>query len=272
MLVPLSSLRPGYFIALDYRTRGRMAVQEAVALQIRRNDLEIGCVSLFHALRDGDQSRLIRGRRRLYMTWKVKRGRGFVPLAMGALVGWCLAGCAGETKRVDLDALTEAEVGTGLSSQDFRSVCERMARSIVQLPQIQNATTPPKVVIAEVQNETDDPLLRADNFTHRIRTRLIEHAAGKIVFLDRDDTMTERVKQENREKERGLIAGGAPGVREGADYFLTGRIENMRAVAGTGETGYYRLSFRLTDAVTQVIIWEQDYEVKTFSRRGSIYK
>lgn len=207
------------------------------------------------------------------MTWSLMRRWGVGPLVMGLLAGWTsLAGCTGETKRVDPDALTEAEVGTGLSSQDFRSVCERMARSIVQLPQIQQASAPPKVVVTEVENETDDPLLRADNFTHKIRTRLIEDAGGKIVFIDRDDSMTEKVKQENRDKERGTIAGGAPGVREGADFFLAGRIENMRAIAGAGETGYYRLSFRLTDAVSQVIVWEKEYELKKFSKRGSVYR
>src|SRR3972149_953235 len=82
------------------------------------------------------------------------------PLLWGVVATVGLFGCAGETKRVDPDALTEAEVGTGLSSQDFRSVCERMARSIVQLPQVQNASVPPKVVLTEVQNETDDPLIR----------------------------------------------------------------------------------------------------------------
>lgn len=195
----------------------------------------------------------------------------FTLLACLLLTCYSFAGCTGGTKRVDPDALTEAEVGTGLSSQDFRSVCERMARSIVQLPQVQQASSPPKVVVTEVQNETDDPLLRADNFTHKIRARLIEDAAGKILFLDREDSMTEKVRQENREKERGLIAGGAPGIREGADFFLTGRVENMRAIAGSGETGYYRLSFRLTDAVTQVIVWEKEYELKKVSKRGSIY-
>ena len=134
------------------------------------------------------------------MTWKGRQWWGLMPLAMGVMA-WSLLGCTGGTKRVDPDALTEAEVGTGLSSQDFRSVCEQMARSIVQLPQVQQASTPPKMVVAEVQNETDDPLIRADNFTHKIRTRLIEGAAGKIVFIDRDERMTEQVKQENRDEE-----------------------------------------------------------------------
>jgi len=130
----------------------------------------------------------------------------------------------------------------------------------------------PKVVLADVQNETDDPLLRADNFTHKIRTRLIASCEGKIVFLDRDDGMTEKIKAENRDKERGITSGGAPGTREGADFFLTGRIENIHAIAGATAAGYYRLSFRMTDSVTQVIIWEDEYEIKKVSTRGHVYR
>ncbi len=56
-----------------------------------------------------------------------------------------MIGCTGETKRMDPDQMSETELGTGITSQDFRSIAGRMARSLVTLPQIQSATTPPKV-------------------------------------------------------------------------------------------------------------------------------
>ena len=59
--------------------------------------------------------------------------------------GVAMAGCVGQTRRIGPDDGSEYEIGTGITSQDLRSVSQRMARSLVQLPQIQNATTPPKV-------------------------------------------------------------------------------------------------------------------------------
>ena len=190
------------------------------------------------------------------------------------VAGWGIvtAGCAGKTKRIDPDSLAEVEVGTGLTSQDFRSVCQRMARSLVQLDQIQKASTPPRIVVTEMQNETDDPLLRPENFTRKIRTELVKHAESKMLFVDRDDNMVEKVKQENRDKDRGKVTGSALGTRSGADFFLTGRVENMRAIAGGGESGYYRLSFRLTDAASGIIVWEDDYEIKKVSTRADVYR
>ena len=67
-----------------------------------------------------------------------------------------LAGCTGETKRMDPDQLSDAELGAGITSQDFRSIAQRMARSMVVLPYIQNATTPPKITFVTVANNSND--------------------------------------------------------------------------------------------------------------------
>ena len=36
--------------------------------------------------------------------------------------------------------------------------------------------------------------------------------------------------------------------------------------------GYHRYSFRLTDAETDVVVWEDDYEFKKTGRRGTAYR
>ena len=179
------------------------------------------------------------------------------------------SGCTGETKRIDPDALSEEEVGTGLTSQDFRSVCEKMARSLIRRPEIQNASTPPKVALAEVVNNTND-YIDADEFTHKMRTLLIKHCEGRMVFLDR--TLTDLIEREQRAKRRGKITSSGEKDRYGADFFLTGRIGAIDRVAGKGMTTYYRLSFRLTDAASSAIAWEDEYEIKKASTVGSVYR
>jgi uncharacterized protein (TIGR02722 family) len=180
-----------------------------------------------------------------------------------------IAGCTGHTKRIDPDALTEEEVGTGLTSQDFRSVCERMARSLVRIPHVQQASTPPKIALVDVVNNTND-YIDADEFTHKIRTLLIKYAEGRAIFLDR--ALTDKIEQENRAKRRGKITTSGEQDRYGADFFLTGRLAAIDRVAGKGTTTYYRLSFRLTDAATSAIVWEDEYEIKKASEIGSVYR
>jgi PBP1b-binding outer membrane lipoprotein LpoB len=180
-----------------------------------------------------------------------------------------LVGCTGSTKRLDPDALGDSEVGTGLNSQDFRSVCQRMARSLVERPEIQNATEPPLVAIAPVANNSND-YIDGTEFARKIRTELIKFAEGKIRFLDRE--LTEPIEAENRAKERSKITGGTETKRHGADYFLTGSIAALDRVAGGATTTYYRLSFRLTNAANSTIMWEDEYEIKKASTMGKVYR
>ncbi len=191
-----------------------------------------------------------------------------LPALCGAAVILATA-CTGQTKRVDPDALTEEEVGTGLTSQDFRSVCERMARSLVRIPQIQNSSTPPKVALTEVVNNTND-YIDGNEFTHKMRTLLIKNCEGRVTFLDR--ALTDQIEKENRDKRRGKITSAGQEDRYGSDFFLTGRIASIDRVAGKGMTSYYRLSFRLTDAASSAIVWEDEYEIKKASTVGIMYR
>ncbi|HUU83593.1 MAG TPA: penicillin-binding protein activator LpoB [Phycisphaerae bacterium] len=200
---------------------------------------------------------------------RIVRTRGAILVILCGIGIVIASGCTGQTKRLDPDALSEQEVGTGLTSQDFRSVCERMARSLVRIPQIQQASTPPKIVLYPVENHTND-YIEADEFTHKIRTLLIKHSEGKALFLDRN--LVSAIKQEQREKRRGKVTSAGEKDRFGADFFLTGRIAAIDRVAGAGATGYYRLSFRLTDAATSAIAWEDEYEIKKASTVGGVYR
>ena len=186
------------------------------------------------------------------------------------LAAWMiLGGCTGETKRLAPDEASDIELGTGLTSQDFRSTAQRMARSLITLEQIQNATTPPKVAFVSVANNSND-YIDADAFLNKMRTELIKHGGGRIVFLDRN--VIEAIERENRDKERGRRTSSGEQTPLGANFFLTGTIESIDKVAGAGRTSYLRLSFRLTDAGNSAIVWEDDYEFKKHSTAGLMYR
>lgn len=196
--------------------------------------------------------------------------RRALAVVLTLVAGAALAGgCTGETKRIDPDQGTDAELGTGITSQDFRSVSQRMARSLVTLPQIQNATTPPKVAFAPVVNNSND-YIDGDAFLRKMRTELVRNAEGRITFLDR--AIIDIVEKENRDKERGRRTAAGEGTPLGADFFLLGTIDSIDRVAGAGRTQYVRLSFRLTDAATSAVIWEDEYEIKKHATAAFIYR
>ena len=195
--------------------------------------------------------------------------RGGMVLLAAAAAAVLMAGCTGETKRLAPDELSDIEIGTGLSSQDFRSVCQRMARSLITLEQIQNATTAPKVAFASVTNNSNE-IIDGDAFLNKMRTELIKHSRGRMVFLDR--ALIAQIERENRDKGRGKRTTSGEQTPLGADFFLTGTIESIDRVSGAGHTTYLRLSFRLTDAGSSAIVWEDDYEFKKHATAGLMYR
>src|ERR1700730_15936659 len=128
-------------------------------------------------------------------------------VAMIALAG-LMAGCASTgVKNPSGVPVTEMRpdergfvAGTGVESQDLVAVTDKMARSILGIPQIANAQGVPRIVLDPVKNETRFPINK-DIFLTRIRTELNSKATGKVMFLARD-------RMEALEKERALKQSG----------------------------------------------------------------
>lgn len=186
-----------------------------------------------------------------------------LPLLWGlALATLIVAGCGGKAERIDVDE--DLGLTTGVGSQDFRSVCYQMTQSLVQLPQVQRADNPPKIAFTEVKNNSDE-LMDMDDFLYKMRTELIKNAQGKLLFLDRD--IAQAMMEEKLLKESGEMSGST-GKMMGADYFLSGRVESISGARGREQTKYMRFSFRLSQASTGAIIWEDDYEMKKYQKAG----
>jgi len=183
---------------------------------------------------------------------------------VAALCAALMAGCSGKTARMDVDSEDDA-LGGAIGSKDFRGVCFEMAQSVVRLPQIQNASSPPTIAFFEMVNNSDE-LVNAEDILYKIRTELIKNSGGKMMFLDRD--AIEKIKTERRDKDRGKVTSSSNKALYGADYFMAGRIEGIRRSRGRTETEYIRIAVRLTDAASSAIVWENDYEFKKLFLRG----
>jgi penicillin-binding protein activator len=162
--------------------------------------------------------------------------------------------------------------GTGIESQDLVSVTDRMARSILSIPEIQRAETRPYIVLEPVTNNTRFPINK-DIFLTRMRSQLNSKAQGRVSFLDRD--MMRTLERERALKQSGQVTSSSdPHVVEfrGADYFLTGKLDGMTTRTSAGTSDYVLYTFRLTNARTSEIVWEDSAEIKKQGLEDAAYR
>lgn len=162
--------------------------------------------------------------------------------------------------------------GTGIESQDLVTVTDKMARSVLGIPEIANAKATPRVVLEPVVNETRFPINK-DIFLTRIRTQLNSKAAGRVRFLARENMKA--LEREQQLKQDGLVtASQDPNVVQfkGADYFLTGKLQGMSARTSAGLSDYILYSFQLIDASTSEIVWEDSAEIKKQGLEDAAYR
>ncbi len=203
-------------------------------------------------------------------------------LAAGLLAGSAFfSGCAttAGVKNPSGVAVTEMRpdergfvAGTGIESQDMVTVTDKMARSILGIPQIARAQVPPSIVLEPVVNNTRFPINK-DIFLTRLRTQLNSKAMGQVSFLDRE--MMKTLERERELKRSGQVTASAdprPVEFGGADYFLTGKLDGMTTRTSQGTSDYVLYSFRLTDARTSRIVWEDSAEIKKQGLEDAAYR
>ena len=162
--------------------------------------------------------------------------------------------------------------GTGIESQDLVAVTDKMARSILGIPEIANAKGVPRIALDPIVNDTRFALNK-DLFNDRIRIELNKHSNGKVRFLARDRMKT--LEHERDLKQQGAVTASAdPSVVEfkGADYFLTGKLGGMSGRTSQGVSDYVLYSFQLIDARTSEIVWEDSAEIKKQGLEDAAYR
>jgi len=200
----------------------------------------------------------------------------FLPLTTAALVAGCASSGVKNPSGVPVTRMNADEqgfvAGTGVESQDLVAVTDKMSRSILGIPQIANAPTPPIIVLDPVENKTRFPINK-DIFLTRIRTQLNSKSAGKVTFLARD-RMAALEKERNLKREGAVTASSDPAVQEflGANYFLTGSLEGLSTRTKAGTSDYILYAFQLIDARTSAIVWEDSAEIKKQGLEDAAYR
>jgi penicillin-binding protein activator len=200
----------------------------------------------------------------------------FLPLTTAALVAGCASSGVKNPSGVPVTRMNADEqgfvAGTGVESQDLVAVTDKMSRSILGIPQIASATTPPIIVLDPVENKTRFPINK-DIFLTRIRSELNKKSGGKVTFLARD-RMAALEKERNLKREGAVTASSDPGKQEfkGADYFLTGSLEGLSTRTKAGTSDYILYAFQLIDARTSAIVWEDNAEIKKQGLEDAAYR
>jgi PBP1b-binding outer membrane lipoprotein LpoB len=162
--------------------------------------------------------------------------------------------------------------GTGVESQDLVTVADKMARSILNTKEIANAQGTPRIVLQPVDNQTRFPINK-DIFLTKIRAQLNSKAGGKVRFLARDQMAA--LERERDLKQSGQVTSSSdPHVVEfkGADFFLTGSLQGLTTKTSKGTSDYILYTFRLVDARTSDIIWEDQAEIKKQGLEDAAYR
>jgi PBP1b-binding outer membrane lipoprotein LpoB len=198
-------------------------------------------------------------------------------LAIASLVGGCASSSGVKNPSgipvTHMNADEQGFVaGTGMESQDLVMVTDKMARSILGIPQIANAPTPPTIVLEPVDNQTRFPINK-EIFLTRIRVQLNSKATGKVIFLARSQ-MEALEKERNRKREGTVTASSDPNLQEfkGADYLLTGSLQGLSTRTKAGTSDYILYNFHLVDARTSAIVWEDMAEMKKQGLEDAAYR
>jgi PBP1b-binding outer membrane lipoprotein LpoB len=200
----------------------------------------------------------------------------FAAIAIAGLISGCASSGVRNPSGVPVTQMPADErgfvAGTGVESQDLVAVTDKMARSILGIPQIASAQAAPRVVLDPVKNDTRFPINKGI-FLTRIRVELNSKARGKVIFLARD--RMEALEHERQLKQSGQVASNSdPNAVEfkGADYFLTGTLQGMTTRTSAGTSDYILYSFQLIDARTSEIVWEDSAEIKKQGLEDAAYR
>lgn len=194
-------------------------------------------------------------------------------LLLCGLLGLFSAACSSTIdRRIDPDQ-PDAVGGAVLDSMDIRTMADRMARDIIARGILTSAPRGERIsfYIIDMQNQSSD-VINTNIIVNKIETELFKALDGKVQILDRSSVGLDAVKREREAKRSGAVTGkeSMKGSVAGADYALTGVIQDRVKQSGRLKSAYYLVTFRLVDLETDEMRWKNDYDVKFESEKAVI--
>jgi PBP1b-binding outer membrane lipoprotein LpoB len=192
----------------------------------------------------------------------------FACLALGLM----LVSCSQDNSVKYVDPNAQGSIaGTGIESQDVSAAAQKAAQSIVNLPVIANAKTPPIILITPVTNRSASPI-DTTLYTTKLRGTLMQYASNKVQFLARDASWNAN-QQEQGLRDSGAVDNTSPNGRKGAtyDYILTAELQGISTTTSQGQSDYFLIAFKLVN-YKDLLIWEDQYEIKKEGKEAGVYR
>lgn len=171
-------------------------------------------------------------------------------------------GCKSEPKdgrvRPPVDELYDD--GRGLQGKDVIASSDKMAASLLSLPQLNASDRQWVIVVDRVENLTQSQRGDLNIFLMRLRSKLLQQGGGRV-------TLVENLQKFNELRSRELEPTGDRFGQGGIDqkpktvqpdYFLSAKLAELP----NRDTSYFLVDFTLTK-VDRTIVWGDMYEVAT---------
>ncbi len=183
--------------------------------------------------------------------------RKFLSLAAAVL---CLLAAACGTKVQYGDATAVETLTVDFGSTDLQMIAEKMVRSLLESPVIQERHRP-VLQVASVRNKTQEHI-DTEAITDKIRTALLQ--SGKVQFTA-GELRQEILDELEYQSGSGYVDPSTRkrmGKQVGADYLLAGEISSIAKKRGGTKDVYYKFTLNLIDLETGLIAWADEKEIR----------
>src|SRR6185295_6044893 len=194
----------------------------------------------------------------------------FGVILMGYLL--ILSGCGGPKgfTKGEYDDPTRVELlDDKFNESDMQQMADTVIKAMVACGYVANAPKPPIVIVARVQNKTEEHIDTV-SMTDKIRTALIK--SGKVRFVNKEERGT-LDDEYDYNKEGGAVdqvSAKKKGKQIGADYILSGALATNIQEVGNDKFIYYKLTMNLTNMDTSTIDCTEERELRKKYRKRSI--
>jgi hypothetical protein len=188
-----------------------------------------------------------------------------------SLLALCLLGLAScQTTTTVLDVDKPKYYGKDYAYSDLKAVTEKMISSIVSNPPIVNRNDRPVMLVAVINNRTDEHI-DTNAIAEKIITGLTQ--THKVRFVNA--AARDKIANEIGYQSGGMVAPETRvkmGKQVGADYVITGAITSILSEEGRGarlkerSIRYFKVNLEMTDINTNIVEWSEEHE---FAREES---
>ena len=186
-------------------------------------------------------------------------------LAAATAVGFT-GGCAPsyEDQRPPVDQLDRRD--GGLQSKDVLQASDSLAADLLSLPELNESRTQWVIVFDRMEDRTNSRLFGGnyDIFLQRLRANVQRAGRGRVTVVSPREAFYDV-------RSREMEVGGGTDFQQGeaGARGTSGAVSPDFALRGTAMdlpnrgTVYYNLNFELVNLHNRVVVWTDDYEVRT---------